>query len=200
MTTPYQPSIRMNPLLPIDPPEGRTLYYLKTTLPSWHDIAISGPFHCLEAVFPNLCVRLADTKACEAAFEKHTQDGRLINQFLRLSAPLTSDPTKTIVIELLRMENPSMAARLPGPAWNVTYGEFLGLDEERGEPLASGVMGAAATKELDILGSFASEAEAERSARRVLRERVDRDGGVQVAILRTEGRRFCGGMVRKGES
>ena len=99
--------------------ESDTMLYLRTEIPHLHDIAISGPFHCIEAVFPNFLQKVAQTRIGMEGFEQATESGNLMSQFYYLTAPLDVDPLKTFVIDLIRIRNAKVMAHLPCPVYNV---------------------------------------------------------------------------------
>ena len=142
---------------------------MRVTQPAIHDIAISGPFHCLEAVIPNFLLRLCESTSGIEAFEETTETAHLLNQVEYIIALLDSDPSTTIIVELLRMKNAEMMARLPCPVYNVICAKlYLG---EAGQSRA-GMEGCMAVEEMEIMGCFASLESARVFARQVLEEKA----------------------------
>lgn len=163
-------TIRLMPLRSIDP-EPDEMFYLRVERPEIHGIALCGPFHCIDAIFPNLCQYLNETQTGMQVFEEATKGATLINQFRRLVAPLDSDPSKTIIIEMISVKNAELMARLPCPVYNVLCCKPFRRGDGQGVR-DTGIQRSVELESMDILGSFAAEGAAVTFAREILGENV----------------------------
>lgn len=66
---------------------------------------------------------LPPTPGCEA-FMEFIRDGHVIG-FERITSPINNNPNQTKTIRLVREHNPTLASRLPGPAWVIMQTEML---------------------------------------------------------------------------
>ncbi|KAK4503886.1 hypothetical protein PRZ48_004801 [Zasmidium cellare] len=153
--------------------EPGTIYYLKTSTPHIHDVSVSGPYKDLDAVYAQVWHNFGDE--CQQG-RSMLQDLKVNGQaspFIHIESPIHGDPTKKRRIHLVRKTNPSLAAKLPCPVWNVTKGEIAN------EALAAGPTGpnrdAIPVKDMHIIDSFESEAAAKQAAQNALRE-ITRSG------------------------
>lgn len=153
------------------PPDSDEVYYLRTSIPAIHDITISGPFHVQEAALPNLRLRLAESSEATEMFEAATEGGRLLNQFCHVRGPIDEIPSHHIEVELLRVADARLRRALPGPVYKVISSEPLlgaaGLPSQSPRP-----GGGVAVRDMQVVGSYVSAADARARANEVLNERM----------------------------
>ena len=126
-------------------------------------------------------------------FEEAAEMGIRTNQFHYITAPLNSNPEKKITIELLRLKNAEMMARLPGPVYNV----IASKPSLREGNLWVTVKGAAALEEMDVEGCFPTTDAAETFASQLLGEKLSEypNGRVVYNGQRAPALRFDGFIV-----
>lgn len=162
----------MRPFAATNPPQDSDeVYYLRTSIPAIHDIAVSGPFHVLEAALPNLRLRLAESSEALELFNATTENGRLVNQFCHASGPIDEIPEHCIQVELLRVRDAPLRRSLPGPVYRVVSSEPVtdAAGQFSQSPRPGGGMCA---EDMQIVGSYVSAADARARANEVLDERL----------------------------
>lgn len=169
-----RPNIRMRPLVSSTPPQDSDeVYYLRTSIPAFHDIAISGPFHVLEAALPNLLARLADSSEGTELFNAATENGRLLNQFCHVTGPIDGSPEHCLQVELLRVRDAALRRILPGPLYKVISAEpFLDAAGQFSQSPRRG--GGICVEDMQLVGSYVSAADARARANRELVARLVR--------------------------
>lgn len=169
-------TVRLRPLAARQPPENSDeVYYVRASIPAIHDIAISGPFHVLEATLPDLRLWIAESSTAYEIFKDVTEDGRFLNQFCHAQGPIDESPEHFILVELLRVHDAQLKRALPCPVYRVTVAEPL-LDEA-GKP-STRPCGGACVEDLQVVGSYVSAADAKARANEVLDEWVSDHRGV----------------------
>lgn len=165
-------NVRMRPLGAISPPpDSDEVYYLRTSVPAIHDVAISGPFHVLEAALPNLRLRLAESSEATEVFNAVTESGRLLNQFCHARGPIDEIPGHFVEVELLRVNDAQLKRVLPCPVYRVISSEpFL---DAAGQPSQSSRPGGGmCVEDMQLIGSYVSAATAKARANEVLDARM----------------------------
>lgn len=168
-----RPIIRMRPLMATTPPpDSDEVYYLRTSIPAIHDITISGPFHAQEAALPNLRLRLAESSEATEMFEAAHRGRPAAQPVLpREGGPIDEIPSHHIEVELLRVADARLRRALPGPVYKVISSEPLlsaaGLPSQSPRP-GFGV----AVRDMQVVGSYLSAADARARANEVLNERM----------------------------
>lgn len=153
------------------PQDSNEVYYLRTSIPAIHDIAISGPFHVLEAALPNLLARLAESSEATELFNAATENGRLLNQFCHATGPIDEIPEHSVQVEMLRVRDAALRRSLPGPVYKVISAEpFLDPAGHFSQSPRPG--GGMCVEDMQIVGSFVSAAAARARANEVLDERL----------------------------
>ncbi|KAK7702358.1 hypothetical protein SLS64_009650 [Diaporthe eres] len=162
----------MRPLAAISPPpDSDEVYYLRASIPAIHDIAISGPFHVLEAALPNLRLRLAESSEATEVFNAVTENGRLLNQFCHARGPIDEIPEYFIPVELLRVSEAQLKRALPCPVHRVISSEpFL---DAAGQPAQSPrPAGGMCVEDMQLIGSYVSAAAAKARVNQALDARM----------------------------
>lgn len=164
----------MRPLVASTPPQDSDeVYYLRTSIPAIHDIAISGPFHVLEAALPNLLARLAESSEGTELFNAATEDGRLVNQFCHVTGPIDEIPEHAVHVELLRVRDIALRRCLPGPVYKVISVEpFLDAAGQFAQSPRPG--GGMCVEDMQLVGRYVSAADARARANEVLDEELAR--------------------------
>ena len=175
------------------------LYYLRLTRPEDHDVIIVGPFAPIEDVIHALFPALTMTSAGMDAFGIDTEGAQLLYKFSSLTAPLDSDPSKTIMIELIRMKNAAMVARLPlGPTWNV----FVAQHFQPGtwaEVEARAAANEAPLEKNGVLGCFATFEEARDCTVRFLQSKEREFEGGRAILPATQHPEYFSGHIVVGD-
>ncbi|KAG8161181.1 hypothetical protein KVR01_009445 [Diaporthe batatas] len=171
-------TIRMRPLVARNqPPDWDEVYYIRASIPAIHDIAISGPFHVLEATLPNLRLRIAESSEAYELFQAGTEKGQLLNQFSHVRGPVDRLPGHFIEVELQRVHDAPLKRALPCPVYRVSKAEPL-LHEAGRPPESPRPGGGMCVEDLQVVGSYVSAADARARANEVLDEWLSAHPGV----------------------
>jgi mitochondrial splicing suppressor protein 51 len=158
-----------------------TIYYIKTHIPHLDDFTMFGPFHCPEAAVPSIQRKLQQTSVTglDAFNEILSSAPNGIESFEHLEAPLSNG--KTMVIQLVKEQNPELAAALPSSSWVVLCCEIAGasLASMDKEPRI---------KKMDICGSFLTIEKANEAAQQVVEEKLrGMQGGKKIKNSKSNG-------------
>lgn len=97
------------------------------------------------------------------------RDGHVVG-FDRITSPINNNPNQTKTIRLIREHNPTLASRLPGPAWVIMQTEML-LDMDIMRSLPGGFTNPP-VRSLTPKGSFVTQNEANTRLQQIAAELV----------------------------
>ncbi|KAK4620023.1 hypothetical protein CLAFUW4_11244 [Fulvia fulva] len=158
-----------------------TIYYLKTSTPHIHDIAVSGPYHDLESVHAQASHNFgSECSPGRSALEDFVRDGRHM-AFEHIASPINGDPNRIKKTTLLRRQDAHLAAKLPCPVWNVVVSEVDSELKASGWAERNQMV---PMKDMEIRQSYESEVAAKEKAREILQELVSSNEGCTSRIMR----------------
>ncbi|GAB7332086.1 hypothetical protein MBLNU13_g03973t1 [Cladosporium sp. NU13] len=140
--------------------DAETIYFLETSTPHLYDISVSGPYYPLDAIIPQVLRNFG-----EACLHEFIRDGHVVG-FERITSPINNNPNKTKTIRLAREHNPTLASRLPSPAWVIM---LLDMDIIQTLP---GAFTHPPVRSLIPKGSFATQNEANTRLQQIAAELV----------------------------
>lgn len=147
------------------------LLYLKISRPHINDIAIVGPFHTVEATYPNIRSNLRESQAGMSIFNELIETGK-VDCVEHIIGPFDDNSEKSVMIELIRFYDAEMKASLPCPVWQVCVCELTVPNRQTG--FRRSVM----MEDMELEKFFLTAEEAEACARSVLNSRLgEYDGG-----------------------
>ncbi|KAK3627859.1 hypothetical protein LTR56_018975 [Elasticomyces elasticus] len=158
-------------------PRGNTegvIYYVKTSTPHEYDISTSGPYQDVMDAYEQMLVNFGEECAPGQEYVQKIAEGGA--GFEHVISPIGGHPNKTRKVELIRETNPAMAARLPGPAWCIIVAQVATVAMDG--PAARHTV---PLKDMQIRGTFGSEAAAGAAARTIAQRLADDVGGKMVA-------------------
>lgn len=178
-------------------PESGTLYYLRIKKLDG-GLAIAGPYIDITDVAADIAIRLQESPKGMEKFMAETEMCLLINQIRSVTGPLASDPSKSITIDIIHMKNPEMAARLPGPAFNV-IGHTPLSKGPNWDPLNFDYASTHIPRQIDVLGCRATRKAAKKLARQILKERAEQYTDGEVVPFESHPEGTSSGLVVVGK-
>ncbi|KAK4544584.1 hypothetical protein LTR36_004156 [Oleoguttula mirabilis] len=164
-----------------NPTPAGTIYYLQTSTPHLYDISVSGPYHSIDAVVAQAMINFgAQCRPGQTTVQDLVREGVFAGAE-HVTSPINHDPNRTKTIRVLTEHNPSMAARLPGPAWCVIVAQ-VAMDQIDHAAGSSGDH--VPVKDVRVHGTFGDEASANEAAQRVAQEFASRVRGGRVVDQR----------------
>ncbi|KAK5116575.1 hypothetical protein LTR85_009200 [Meristemomyces frigidus] len=148
-----------------------TIYYLQTSTPHLYDVSVSGPYHSVDAIVPQAMQNFGDDcRSGQGALRDLVRDGMFADAE-HITSPINNDPNRTKTLRILKEHNPTMAARLPGPARCIIVAEVA--TDQMDNALHTGRVHVP-VKDMRVHGTFESEVLAKAAAQRVAEELATR--------------------------
>lgn len=192
---------RMGSSLSGEPDEAESVYYLRTSQPHVHDVTVSGPYHPIAMIRPQLMRRLSGLSfsAFSSFFETFPEniegEGPIgLSSWVQISGPLDDNPRHSVTVELICEHNPAMTRHLPKPVWRIMamHREKLSPSEQRRFLQTYGYM---PVQEVEICTSVATKDEAEAETRSYLEENVRRYPASRGQVMGWKGNDFMCAVV-----
>ncbi|KAK4953526.1 hypothetical protein LTR10_008124 [Elasticomyces elasticus] len=177
--------------------DSGTIYYLQTSTPHLYDTSISGPYHDLDAIAAQIERNFG--AECQPGTQYLDEMLEVGMEIMHVTSPMlfwmlficgtkamtdmlsNGNPNLTKTARILRETNPTMLARLPGPAWYIVVADIA----VEIAPAAMGSSDPGASMPLEdaqVHGTYGAEAAANDAARQLAQTITTRERGTVAAM------------------